>query len=215
MLRRVLTACLLGLPLLMPAAARAQNDGSFNLVNRSGQIIREVYASPVTQQTWGDDRLGNNVLAAGRSLAVRMPPGSGCQTDIRVVFADSRAEERRDVNTCQMNEVVFGAAAQGGPPPAQGGKPGAGAAQGQTGNPSFNLVNNGARVVRELYATPVSQGDWGADLLGAEVVGAGARFAVRLREGPCDYDIRVVWADGQAEERRAVNLCSVADVVFQ
>lgn len=210
MFRRLILASLMLLPL--PALAQPQQqDGSFNLVNRSGQVINEIYASPVTDQNWGQDRLGRNVLANGRNFAVRMRQGAGCRTDIRVVYADSRAEERRDVDTCQNNEVVFGAATAA---PGGSGKPGS-AQTGATGNPSFNLVNAGSRVVRELYATPTSQTDWGSDLLGSEVVAAGARFAVRLVEGPCNYDIRVVWADGEPEERRNVDLCNVADVTFR
>ncbi|MFT8245378.1 hypothetical protein [Roseomonas sp. BN140053] len=213
MMRRLLFGLLL---LAAPALARpaaAQDDPSFNLVNRSGQTIREIYASSARDQSWGRDRLGADVLPNGRSFPVRLPASSGCQTDIRVVFQDSRAEERRAVNTCNTTDVVFGAG-QGGS--ASGGKPGAsGGSQATTGNPSFNLVNAGTRVLQELYATPTSQEDWGADQLGDATVPPGGRFPVRFHVGPCRYDIRVVWEGGQSEERRDVDLCSVADVTFR
>ncbi len=215
---RALPRLLLALPMLpaillaAPAPAAAQ-DGSFAVVNRSGRTVRELYASPATQQSWGRDRLGEDVLPDGRTFAVRMPSGSGCRTDLRVVFEGGGNDERRDLDTCATREVVLG---QGGGR-AQGaarGKPGSGAAQ-TTGNPSFNLRNAGGRTVRELYASPTTQSDWGRDRLGEQVVAPGASFAIRLPEGPCRYDVRVVWEDDQDEERRDLDLCGVADLSFR
>jgi len=90
--------------------------------------------------------------------------------------------------------------------------PSAGAAR---GNPSFWLVNASRRTIRELYASPSSQQNWGPDRLGTGVVGGGDRFAVRLPEGDCIYDVRVVWADGRPEDRRRLNLCDVIELVFE
>lgn len=195
----------------VPAPAVAQ-DGSFTVVNRSGRTVRELYASPSTERNWGRDRLGENVLPDGRTFAVRMPPGAGCRTDLRAVFEDGGADERRGIDTCADTDVVLGQG--GGAPRAPRGKPGAGAPQ-TTGNPSFNLRNAGRRTVRELYASPTSQTDWGRDRLGDQVVGPGASFAIRLPEGPCRYDVRVVWDDDQDEERRDLDLCGVADLSFR
>jgi hypothetical protein len=79
MFRRFLGAlalCLLGLS-AAPALAQ-QGDPSFNLVNRSGRLIFEAYASLATDQDWGPDRLGDNALPNGRSFArpVITPPTS-------------------------------------------------------------------------------------------------------------------------------------------
>ena len=39
----------------------------------------------------------------------------------------------------------------------------------------------------------------------------GASFAVRLPEGDCNYDLRVVWQGGQSQERRNVNACNLTN----
>jgi hypothetical protein len=99
-----------------------------------------------------------------------------------------------------------------GPAPA---RPGGPAAQVPRGNPSFWIVNNSRRTMRELYASPSSQNSWGPDRFGTGVLGGGDRFAVRLPEGECIYDVRVVWADGRPEDRRRINLCDVIELVFE
>ena len=195
-----LRAFLLPLVLLAFAApARAQGDPSFNLVNRSGQVINEIYVSPTREQFWGRDLLGQDVLPDGRVFPVRIPPAAGCRHDVRVVYADGRPEERRDVDTCAITELVFGAA----------GSAGAGA------NPSFNLVNRGARPIREIYVSPVRETNWGADRLGADVLPPGRHLEVRLPLNDCMNDVLVVWMDGRREERRGVDTCRLVNLVFQ
>lgn len=185
-----------------PAAAQS-NDPSFNLVNRSGRTINEVYASPASDGDWGADRLGRSVLPDGQAFAVRLPPGGECMYDIRVVFEGGDAEERRRLNTCSLTEVVFGAGAGAPPPRPQ-----------TTQNPSFNLVNNSGRAINEIYVSAASDGNWGADRLGRNVLPAGQSFAVRLPVGECLYDIRVVYGDNSAAEKRRVNTCDLTNVTF-
>jgi len=138
--RPVLVAVLLAVLGLLPGMAAAQGDPSFNLLNRSGQTIREIYVSAVTDTNWGRDLLGQDVLADGRTFAVRIAPSAGCRHDVRVVYADGRPEERRDVNTCTITNMGFGTA----PAP-------------QAANPSFNLVNHGRQPVREVYVSSVQR----------------------------------------------------------
>ena len=46
------------------------------------------------------------LLPGGRGFVVRLPAGQ-CVNDIRAVFADGRAVERRQVNTCALTEVTL------------------------------------------------------------------------------------------------------------
>jgi len=209
-LRRGVLLLVLLLAGLATAPARAQSDPSFNIVNRSGQAIQELYVSSSQLNTWGQDILGSAVLENGRSFPVRLPSGQ-CVNDIRVVYNGGRSEERRSLDTCPLNEVVFG---QQGAAAAPSGKRGAATAAGRTGNPSFNLINRTNRPIQALRASPSSESNWGEDRLGDAVVPPGGSFAVRLPEGQCNYDIRVEYEDRAAEERRGVDLCSVADVTF-
>lgn len=213
--RRALLAAAIALaPLLAPGGAAAQGDPSFNLVNRSGQAINEIYVSPVSQTNWGRDLLGNDVLPNGRSFPVRIAPAAGCQQDVRVVYADGRPEERRNLDTCAITELVFGAATrapQAAAPPQGTQQP---APPGAAANPSFNLVNHGRQAMREIYVSSVRETNWGQQRL-QRPMQPGAHLAVRLPEGDCMNDVRVVWADGRAEERRQVDTCRVVNIVFQ
>src|SRR3954451_12365402 len=142
MLRRALLIALLGFWAL-PAAAQS-NDPSFRVVNNTAKTINEVYASPATEQNWGHDRLGSEVVPPGGRQIIRLPQGGTCVYDVRIVYQGGGAEERRNLNTCGLTDLVVGG---GGAAPRN-------AAQ---GNPSFNLVNQGGRVIEEFYASPSSQ----------------------------------------------------------
>ncbi|MCQ4158480.1 hypothetical protein NON00_00875 [Roseomonas sp. GC11] len=208
------TPALVAPVLVAPALAQpapADMDGSFNLRNLSGRAIERLYASPVRARAWGENRLGPDGLAEGGETAVRMPPRGGCRTDLRLVFADGLTEEKRDIDTCRDRDVVIGTPARTGTL-AEGSD---GRRTAPQGDPSFDLVNEGTRPIRELYASPTTNDDWGEDRLGEEVVEAGDRMFIRLPEGPCAYDIRIVWGNGRAEERRNINLCTTSELTFR
>jgi hypothetical protein len=220
-MRRLMTAAVAALLAVAGhGAAQAQTgDPSFNLVNRSSRVIYEAYASPSSDSNWGQDRLGQNIVPAGRNFVVRLPQGE-CIYDVRVVYdrQGGPAEERRNINLCNLTELVFdGRPQQGGQqaaPRQAPQQPGPGQTQGPRGNPSFNLVNQGQQVVMEVYASLTTDQNWGPDRLGADTVAAGAVFPVRLPEGDCMYDLRFVYQNGQSQERRGVNLCDVTNVTL-
>jgi hypothetical protein len=81
-------------------------------------------------------------------------------------------------------------------------------------DPSFRVVNNTTKVINEVYASPANQPDWGHDRLGSEVVPPGGRQVVRLPQGGCSWDVRVVYQGGGAEERRNLNTCGLVDLVL-
>jgi hypothetical protein len=80
---------------------------SFNFVNGTGVTIREVYVSLSTDNNWGQDRLGANVLQPGQRLSVGLPAVGVCTVDMRVVYMDGRAGERRRVETCSISDFVW------------------------------------------------------------------------------------------------------------
>lgn len=102
--RSILGAAVLALVTGAAGAARAQCDTTFTLENRSGIQINELYFSSSRNSEWGNDRLGQNVLAAGAS--VRYQPRPGGAYDFRVVFANGRAVERRNVDLCSVSTVT-------------------------------------------------------------------------------------------------------------
>lgn len=82
-----------------------QGDPSFVIVNQAASPINELYASPTSDDNWGQDRLGQNIVRARGRQNIRLPRGE-CQYDLRVVWQDGRSEERRDVNLCDMRELT-------------------------------------------------------------------------------------------------------------
>lgn len=83
-----------------PVAVR---NPSFVFVNRSGATIRELYVSLSSNPNWGPDRLGPNVLGPGQTVHIGLPTGGVCTVDMRVVYMNGAAAERRGVHTCNIN----------------------------------------------------------------------------------------------------------------
>jgi hypothetical protein len=194
-----------------PAANTAQGDPSFELVNSSAQIITQIYAALSRERNWGPDRLGSDVLGAGQRFQVTLPNGD-CQWDIAVVYANDRREEKQNQNLCNVTELAFDASAARAPgttPPVAGNN-----ASPAAGDPSFALINRSPRTIAQLFVSLSNQTNWGQDRLGDNVLAAGQRFQVALPQGPCQWDIAVVYDDNRREERRSQNLCAVADVTF-
>ncbi|MDN3565294.1 hypothetical protein QWZ14_13060 [Paeniroseomonas aquatica] len=214
MSRRVLLAAVLGLLAWIGPSGAQTSDPSFRVVNNTANVVNEVYASPSNERSWGQDRLGTEVIRPGGLHIVRLPADGNCNYDVRIVYQGGSAEERRNLNTCQLVDLVLGGGVA--PPPRTAGPQGNGQARPQPGsqqqgNPSFNLVNQSGRVIEEFYASPSSQQNWGPDRLGDEVVQPGTTFAVRLPQGECSYDIRVVWQGGESQERRNMNMCALTN----
>ena len=72
----------------------------------------------------------------------------------------------------------------------------------------FMLQNDSSHVIVELYASPSDVGSWEEDILGVDVLGSGEAARVRIADGreQCEYDLRIVFDDGDALEDTA-DLC--------
>ena len=207
--RRAVMALPCGLIGGLPVALGQPLELSFVLVNNSGRTIAELYATPSGVPRWGHDRLGSEAVPSGRTHRIRLPVDGHCAYDLRVVYQGGVVEDRRGIDICTLTRIVFGAG--GGALPEKSARAGGG----QGSDPSFSLVNRGARTINEIYASPSTIRTWGSDLLGSEVLPPGQTFAVRLpADGNCVFDVRVVFDDGRARERRRVNTCNVNSLRF-
>jgi hypothetical protein len=88
------------------------------------------------------------------------------------------------------------------------------AAEAQTNDPSFRLTNNSSGKINEIYVSSSGVNSWGPDRLGDRALNSGGSYTIRLPNGQCVNDIRVVYGSGEATERRRVNTCSLSDLVF-
>lgn len=203
MLRRFWLAAFIAGYAIAPAKAQAPNP-SFNIVNRTANAINEVYATMAGATTWGRDRIGNRPIPPGQTGPIRLPADGSCVYDVRVVYANGQSEERRGLNTCGVDNVFF--PVTGSDTTAPGGR------QAATNDPSFRLINRGRSAVNKLYASLPGTDGWGEDRLGDDAVAPGATRVVRLPSGQCLYDMRIVYANGEANEKRRVNLCGITNL---
>lgn len=66
----------------------------------------------------------------------------------------------------------------------------------------FMLKNSSSYVVTEFYASPSDVNSWEDDILGADVLGSGEAFNITIADGrtQCEYDLRIVFDDGDVVE---------------
>ncbi len=179
--------------LLLSGAAFAQSTApnpSFNLVNRSASAIKEFFATPAGRTNWGLDRLNGKGLAPGAKAAIRLPADGNCTYDLRVVFADGRAEDRRGLNACSAEDVAVGEAS-----PAAAAK-------------SFRLFNRGTVPITEIAARPQGGDKWSINRLSAGPIPPGGDRSFSLPPGgQCIFDLRVTFEGGKTREKSAADLC--------
>lgn len=79
------------------------------------------------------------------------------------------------------------------------------------------LVQNiSSQAVNNLYASPVTAKTWEEDLLGQRTLASGASISANIDNGTneCNYDLKVVMANGKTFEHRAVNVCAASKWVI-
>ncbi|NCO85302.1 MAG: hypothetical protein GW886_01560 [Rhodobacterales bacterium] len=74
----------------------------------------------------------------------------------------------------------------------------------------YELINNSGATLMEFYSSPADVGVWEDDILGADVLPDGSRASVTIADGraQCDYDLRLVFDDGEVLED-TVNICEL------
>ncbi len=82
------------------------SDADFNMVNKTGYQIDEVYVSPASSQSWGSDIMGKDAVPDGASVSITFPHGgSACKFDIRVKYNDGDTAEWGNVDLCQYQTI--------------------------------------------------------------------------------------------------------------
>ena len=81
----------------------------------------------------------------------------------------------------------------------------------------FTLVNSTGETIENVYVGPSTSDDWGSDILGNDVLGAGQQLNVTFSgfsSGDCTYDIKVKTASGREGFLYKVDLCNTSTVTF-
>lgn len=78
---------------------------------------------------------------------------------------------------------------------------------------NYTLHNETSYVVTEFYTSPANDNEWGYDLLGRQVLGAGESASVTIADGSdqCVYDFRFVFDDGDVVEDFGIDICELAE----
>ena len=177
-------------------SAPGQPDREILLRNNSQSALRELYlwegaagARAQEPHRVGPDRLGRDMVAAGRTHRLRLGR-SGCQMQLRVVFEDGSAETR-PVDICQTRELVFD----------------------DSNARPIDITNNTDAELMELFlARPNANGP---DRLGAATVPGNDSLRIRLRgETSCEFEARAVFRGSREPVRQAVNVCTTPTIAF-
>lgn len=77
----------------------------------------------------------------------------------------------------------------------------------------FLVFNTGREPIVSVQASPVTDQNWGVNLIGRVQIPPGSALAITPRERTtCLFDLRVTWADGRQVERRQENFCGMSRV---
>jgi hypothetical protein len=198
----LLLFCLISLPTLaqQPRPGGVQpRERVITILNRASQPISALLVSGFEEDDWGLNRLGVPALAPGRSFRVRLGRVRDCAYDLQVTYDDGRVEEKRGQDACRGRRIVFDGAHA--------------ALLADRTERQMLLLNRARRTVRQVFFSPKEATSWGDDLLapGRLESGADARLTYR---GECVVDLRVVFDNNSAEERREVDLCGHPTVMI-
>lgn len=164
-----------------------------SIANRFTLSISEIFVSPTSTDAWGGDRLGDAVLEPGRTLRLRLGRLRDCAFDVLVIYEDASREERLAQNLCRSRQVAFDGKTRT--------LPQATALQVR----ELALANHSARAIQQVFVSSADAPQWGEDLL-SRAISVGETGQVVFR-GACTADVRVVFENRAAEERRGIDLC--------
>jgi uncharacterized protein YkwD len=109
-LSKLMTIGALSLPVTALFAQSALADKSdFQIVNRTGAIIRELYISDSSLDDWGNDILGSNTLDNGSRVRVNFTDMSRnrCFYDVRAVLMDDQEISDYQLNVCTESSYTI------------------------------------------------------------------------------------------------------------
>ena len=103
-MRKLFMAAALLISAVATAAYAAQQD--FTITNHTGQVVMTLNVSPNSEDAWGPDILGVDVLANGQSAEVSFDRDQDeCVWDIRVTYEDGDTGDWRGINLCETTDV--------------------------------------------------------------------------------------------------------------
>jgi hypothetical protein len=163
---------------LEPGYESTGGSGALSVQNDGGNVIYRVRFSTTDDSSWGEDRLGSDVIAPGARRTWSVPAGS---YHVKVEYQDGSA-----LDSLEVYEVPSGGEGVC--------RVTGGAAPAATGH--LVVENASALAIYRVRIKPTTDTDWGSDRLGSETIAVGARRAWDLAPGP--YHVKIELQDGRA-----------------
>ncbi len=90
------------------AAPQQRKNLDFTLVNKTGVDIMEVYLSPTSDNEWGEDVMGKDILENGQKVDITFSSAeTECNWDLKVVDEDDDNIVWTKLNLCTANEITL------------------------------------------------------------------------------------------------------------
>jgi hypothetical protein len=83
-------------------------------------------------------------------------------------------------------------------------------------NLDFELLNRTRYVVTHIFVAPSSSDDWGEDIMGKDVLGAGESVEIEFSrsERDCRWDLKIIDEDEDEIEWTGLNLCTASHITL-
>jgi hypothetical protein len=106
-IRLVTTLSVFALLAILAPLVAAQGKQDFTLYNRTGMAISELYISPASEDEWGDDILGIDVLANNEDTLIHFSPRERVASwDIKLIDEYGKEHIRYKFNLLNISEIT-------------------------------------------------------------------------------------------------------------
>ncbi|MEL6383528.1 MAG: hypothetical protein AAFQ89_13970 [Cyanobacteria bacterium J06626_18] len=107
--RTVAAAIACAIPTAMVGAQAALAEAiQFTLINDSSQEVYYLYVSPSASEFWGEDLLGDTVIASGASEEIIIDDGSDtCMYDLLAVSDSGDEVEEYELDLCEISTYTI------------------------------------------------------------------------------------------------------------
>ena len=82
------------------------------------------------------------------------------------------------------------------------------------GDQDFTLRNRTGYTIDQVYVSSVDTNSWEEDILGRDTLANGEAWEIEFSrsEDECNWDLKVVYDDGETAEWNAVDLCATSTI---
>ncbi|MES2989519.1 MAG: hypothetical protein V4808_16615 [Pseudomonadota bacterium] len=91
-----------------PAAGTAAGQQDFTIVNKTGHTVVNFNVSPTSENEWGPDILGQDVLNDGETAKITFSrDADACLWDLKATYDDDDTTEMKKVDLCEVATVTL------------------------------------------------------------------------------------------------------------